>query len=421
MTPMAPPTGDKPQGGSTLWMFVLLAAAMFIMFDENLRNLLSAGVGFVFMPLFGFGGEYPVWTIFAVGLVMVAASTLVRHFFVDWAAMARSQEVMRHYQKELKSAKDSNNTYKMKRLGEAQPDILKMQADLSGGQMKPMIITMIVVIPLFTWVAAFVSTPVEYTMPEDASTTILVAMDGQPAIASSYNSLRMHTGADIYAIPVGATPSEDLTLQRQFPDRAPRQGPTFATSGHAPLDLAPYKVADLPAGDYRIRISGDADGVGLGHYDRVVVYARGPTTSDAFVADYIEGKPRNYQENVTLYAFLPVKAAAPLGAGQYQHNGFNLNVVDAASGNLTTKFITHEHTLGIYAFPHARVVPHSANVPWEREWDLNKNIQWDFLFLGHIPRWIALYSLFSIPFGQALQKALKMWEYRRKPLHGAAA
>jgi hypothetical protein len=60
-----------------------------------------------------------------------------------------------------------------------------------------------------------------------------------------------------------------------------------------------------------------------------------------------------------------------------------------------------------------------VQVPWDSHWDLTMNTDppdHHFYLLGFFPRWIILYSLFGIPFGQIAQRALKLWEYRHHDL-----
>jgi hypothetical protein len=62
-----------------------------------------------------------------------------------------------------------------------------------------------------------------------------------------------------------------------------------------------------------------------------------------------------------------------------------------------------------------------VRVPWDYGWDLNINTDppdHPWYLLGFLPRWIVLYSLFGIPFGQIAQRALKLWEYRHHDLDG---
>lgn len=147
----APP---KPKAGSLL-TFVSIAAVMFIMFNAELRNNIGRWVGFILDPAFGFGGKWPVITILLAGTFMVLATTLIRHFTTDWLEQARISAYMRSFNKELMAARKENNTYKVKKLQDRQPEVLKMQQEMSAKQMRTMPLTMIVVVPLFAWLFLF--------------------------------------------------------------------------------------------------------------------------------------------------------------------------------------------------------------------------------------------------------------------------
>ena len=147
----APP---KPKAGS-LMTFVAIAAVMFIMFNGELRNNIGRWVGVALDPVFGFGGRWPVLTILLAGTFMVLATTLIRHFTTDWLEQARISAYMRSFNKELMAARKDNNTYKMKKLQDRQPEVLKMQQEMSAKQMRTMPLTMIVVVPLFAWLFLF--------------------------------------------------------------------------------------------------------------------------------------------------------------------------------------------------------------------------------------------------------------------------
>ena len=104
----------------------------------------------------------PFWTsapltIMIAGTIMVAATTVMRHFTTDWLDTARNQAMMRHFQKEFGQARKDNNTYRMKKLQDVQPMVLERQQEMSKKQLKTMPITMIVVIPLFAWLFGFVA------------------------------------------------------------------------------------------------------------------------------------------------------------------------------------------------------------------------------------------------------------------------
>lgn len=151
-------SGNPPEKRKTSFGSILLFAAVFmVLFNEGLRDATGNAVGYVFNPLIGFGGKFPVITIMIAGTIMVAATTVMRHFTTDWLDTARSQALMRHFQKEFGQARKDNNTYRMKKLQDVQPLVLEKQQEMSKKQLKTMPITMIVVIPLFAWLFSFVA------------------------------------------------------------------------------------------------------------------------------------------------------------------------------------------------------------------------------------------------------------------------
>ncbi len=149
--------------GNQLIVMMALIVAMVVMFDNNLRLALGRIVGYGLDPVVGFGGTEPVLTLLFTGLLMGFFSIIVRHLFVDWVDMARNQRITSAFQKEFREARMSNNTYKLKKLTELQPQIMAQSFKSSGTQMKLMPVTMLVVIPIFAWLANFIYITVAYT------------------------------------------------------------------------------------------------------------------------------------------------------------------------------------------------------------------------------------------------------------------
>jgi uncharacterized membrane protein (DUF106 family) len=67
------------------------------------------------------------------------------------------QEAMRAYTTEMREARKSNNTYKLKKLTDAQADVMQLQSSVQMDQMKPMALTMLLVIPIFAWLGVFLA------------------------------------------------------------------------------------------------------------------------------------------------------------------------------------------------------------------------------------------------------------------------
>lgn len=149
--------------GNQLIVMMALVVALVVMFDNNLRLALGNIVGYGLDPVVGFGGREPVLTLLFTGLLMGFFSIIVRHLFVDWVDMARNQRISSAFQKEFRDARIHNNTYKLKKLNELQPQIMAQSFKASGTQMKLMPVTMLVVIPIFAWLANFIYISVAYT------------------------------------------------------------------------------------------------------------------------------------------------------------------------------------------------------------------------------------------------------------------
>jgi uncharacterized membrane protein (DUF106 family) len=141
--------------GQFLQIFLFMII-LFVLLDPRLRAFLGHTVGLVLNPLIGFGGRLPILTILLAALLMIGASTLVRHFLVDWIKIARIQNTMRAFQKAMRDARMSRDQRRIEQLTKFQGKLMGMQAELSGGQMKPMAATMLIVIPLFAWLWEFI-------------------------------------------------------------------------------------------------------------------------------------------------------------------------------------------------------------------------------------------------------------------------
>ncbi|MEA3199997.1 MAG: hypothetical protein QOE90_1425 [Thermoplasmata archaeon] len=138
---------------STALVFLSFGLIIFLILPagQAFRLWVGGKVGVVLEPVIGFHDAYPIFTILIASLILVAATTAVRHFLIDWVNMARTQEAMRNFQKEFSQARKDNNTYKIKKLTDAQPEIMEMQAEMSTENMKPMAFTMLIVVPIFAW------------------------------------------------------------------------------------------------------------------------------------------------------------------------------------------------------------------------------------------------------------------------------
>jgi uncharacterized membrane protein (DUF106 family) len=150
------PKGPKPDFGSQLLVMLALMFSMLLLFDQSMRQGLGKIVGVGLTPIVGFGGHDPMLTLFFTGLITSLFTITVRQFFTDWVGQARNARIGSAFNKELREARVSNNTYKLKKLTELQPQMMSQQLKSSQTQMKLMPVTMIVIVPTFAWLANFV-------------------------------------------------------------------------------------------------------------------------------------------------------------------------------------------------------------------------------------------------------------------------
>ncbi len=154
----APPSPMPRQGASlstflTIFTFLLV---LILLFDPPVTQALGKIVGTLFDPLIGFNETQPIVTLFLAGIIMTGLTIVLRHFFTDYVEQAESQKIVSAFNKELRQARVENNKYKIKKLTEQQMKIMQRSMDVSKNQMKLMPLTMLVVIPIFAWVAVFI-------------------------------------------------------------------------------------------------------------------------------------------------------------------------------------------------------------------------------------------------------------------------
>jgi uncharacterized membrane protein (DUF106 family) len=189
---------DDEDGGFSLWMILLFGGVFLVMFNPDLRFAVGDYVGMVLEPLIGFQQAQPALTIFFASLITGAASGAVRHVMMDHLEMARVQKEMKAFQNELKEARDNDNNYKVKRLTELQPEIMKKQAGMSGKQFKPMGFTLIVVIPMFGWLWTFMQGLPDPSLAAPWGRTML--LESAPIVSFLPTWILMYS---LFSIPIG--------------------------------------------------------------------------------------------------------------------------------------------------------------------------------------------------------------------------
>lgn len=142
--------------GRFLMIFFFLLA-LWSMFDPEMRMALGALVGVFLEPLIGFGGHYPVITLFLASIIMAVFSTAVTMWHTDLVEQARVQKIMSAFNKELREARMKKQTTKVDKLMKMQPELMKMQSSTMGSSFKIMAYTFVIFIAVFAWLGMFVN------------------------------------------------------------------------------------------------------------------------------------------------------------------------------------------------------------------------------------------------------------------------
>jgi uncharacterized membrane protein (DUF106 family) len=146
--PVQPPA----MGGMLLTMLFM----MYIIMNEDLRNGMGAIAGSILEPRISFDYQYPAVTFLLAGVTMISLTTIIRHVLIDWEVMAETQSKMNAYNKEMSKARKSGNEARMRKLMAMQPQVMVLQSEMMSNQMRPMMFTMVIAIPIIMWLRIFV-------------------------------------------------------------------------------------------------------------------------------------------------------------------------------------------------------------------------------------------------------------------------
>ena len=146
--PVQPPA----MGGMLLTMLFMF----YIILNPELRDGMGALAGSILEPRISFDHQYPAVTFLLAGVTMISLTTIIRHILIDWEAMAETQNKMNAYNKEMGEARKSGNEARMRKLMAMQPQVMVLQSEMMSNQMRPMMFTMLIAIPIIMWLRIFV-------------------------------------------------------------------------------------------------------------------------------------------------------------------------------------------------------------------------------------------------------------------------
>lgn len=136
-----------PMGGLLITMLFMF----YIILNEDLRN----GMGFlaadILEPAIGFDHKYPILTFLLAGVLMISITTVIRHILIDWEKVADIQTKMAAYNKEIGEARRSGNNARINKLMALQPQVMVLQSEMMSNQMRPMMFTMLIAMPIIFW------------------------------------------------------------------------------------------------------------------------------------------------------------------------------------------------------------------------------------------------------------------------------
>lgn len=146
------PTQPPAMGGMLLTMLFMI----YIIINPELRDGMGALAGSVLEPRISFNHQYPAVTFLLAGVTMISLTTIIRHILIDWEGMAKTQTKMTAYNKEMGEARRSGNEARMRKLMALQPQVMVLQGEMMSNQMRPMMFTMLIAIPIIMWLRIFV-------------------------------------------------------------------------------------------------------------------------------------------------------------------------------------------------------------------------------------------------------------------------
>ena len=118
----------------------------------DFRGIIGGFVNIFMSPIVSIVGESNFFLIIsAMAIITAIYSSLIQKYAIDQSRMIEVQERMKIFQKEMKEARATQNTYLLKKMEEQQAALMQENMSVVKDQFKPMFYILIVSIPLFMW------------------------------------------------------------------------------------------------------------------------------------------------------------------------------------------------------------------------------------------------------------------------------
>ncbi|MGC9166305.1 MAG: DUF106 domain-containing protein [Thermoplasmata archaeon] len=149
---------NSPKMGMNLSFIYLLIMLFTIIIwgTSSVRDSIGEITNYIFYPVFGFGGKYPILTLIVTGLIITIINMYARHYFIDWYGIAKLQYKTKQLSKMMREAFKNNDKAKVEKLRKYQQKLTLENLEIMNDQMKPTLITFIIGIIFVIWIYYFI-------------------------------------------------------------------------------------------------------------------------------------------------------------------------------------------------------------------------------------------------------------------------
>jgi uncharacterized membrane protein (DUF106 family) len=139
-----------------LYTFLFLLGILMI-FDSGTRYGVAEGVGYLLGPAIGFGGHYPLLTMFVAAAIEMILTAVAYNYTTDWLKTAKVQKWSSAFRKVQMAAMRSGKKDRIQALQVHQQTLTRLSMDVQFAQLKGMAITWFLVIAIYSWVYLFLA------------------------------------------------------------------------------------------------------------------------------------------------------------------------------------------------------------------------------------------------------------------------
>ncbi len=116
----------------------------------SLRSDVSKAAGLIgvqLSPLF----QYAIFIVMGISFLVALFTTLVSKKMVNWKMMKENKTIVDQFQKEMREAQKKRDMKAVHKLQQRQPEIMKLTSQMTTQNLKPSLIIMVVILPLW-WI-----------------------------------------------------------------------------------------------------------------------------------------------------------------------------------------------------------------------------------------------------------------------------